>query len=138
MICVNLFEYLKVIYYEIRARFVIQKVKYKIEGECIRCGDCCRYMYSIDTYNEKEFEFMTKLFPKYKRFKVIGRDEFNNLIFACKLIGEDGLCTDYKNRLKMCKEYPHYHRLCPSGELHERCGFKIIPEKTFEYYLKEK
>ena len=130
-------EYLKAICYEIRARFLVQKVKYIIEGSCLKCGDCCRYMYSIDTYTEKEFEFMTKLFPKYKRFKIIGRDEFNNLIFACKLIGEDGLCTDYKNRLKMCKEYPFRHRVCLSGELHKRCGFKIITEKTFEDYLQE-
>lgn len=130
----RLLDYLKVIYYELRSRFVAKKVKYRLEGSCKKCGDCCRYMYSIDTYTEKEFEIMTKIFPKYKRFKITGRDEYNNLIFACTLLDKNGLCSDYKNRLNMCKKYPCI-RQNAGGKLHKNCGYSLIPEKSFNNYL---
>lgn len=129
-------DFLRSVYYEIKSRFVTQQVRYRLEGRCIKCGDCCRYMYSIDTYTEEEFKLMTRFFPKYRRFKIIGRDEFENLVFACKLLDENGLCSDYKNRLKMCKNYPG-PRLNAGGKLHKNCGYKIIPEKSFEDYLKK-
>jgi len=127
-------DFLKVLFYEFQSSFVPQKVKYRLEGQCIKCGDCCRYMYSVDTYTEKEFELTKKLFPKYKRFKIIGKDEYDNLIFACSLLDENGLCSDYKNRLKMCKNYPG-KRINGGGSLHKRCGYKIVPEKSFKDYL---
>ncbi|MDD3013264.1 MAG: YkgJ family cysteine cluster protein [Candidatus Gastranaerophilales bacterium] len=112
-----------------------KKARFKLEGNCLKCGDCCRYMYSVDTYTEDEFRLMTKLFPKYKRFQIIGRDEYDNLIFACNLIDKNGLCSDYKNRLKMCKNYPSA-KVNNGGVLHKRCGYKISPEKSFKDYLK--
>ena len=130
----RLHDCLKVIYYEFRSRFVVQKVKYRLEGSCKKCGDCCKYMYSIDTYTEREFEIMTKIFPKYKRFRITGRDEYNNLIFACSLLDENGLCSDYKQRLNMCKKYPST-KLNAGGKLHKNCGYRLIPEKSFSDYL---
>ena len=121
--------------YEIQSYFVPQRIMYKVEGNCIKCGACCRYMYSFDTYNEKEFELMQKIYPKYKRFRIVGKDEEGNLIFACNLVGEDGLCTDYKNRLRMCKKYPK-KRISFYGKLHDTCGYRVKPEKSFEDYLK--
>jgi Fe-S-cluster containining protein len=91
-------------------------------------------MYSIDTYTEKEFEFMIRLFPKYRRFQIIGKDENDNLIFGCKLLNGEGLCSDYKNRLKMCKDYPS-RRLNAGGELYKDCGYKIVFDKSFQDYL---
>ena len=35
-----------------------EKVSYEITGECKKCGKCCNYMYSYDTYTEKEFKIM--------------------------------------------------------------------------------
>jgi len=128
-------DVIKVLYYEIKSYFVPQKVRYRLEGQCLKCGDCCRYMYSVDTYTEDEFKLTTKIFPKYKRFEIIGRDEYDNLIFACKLLDENGLCSDYKNRLKMCKKYP-VTKIKGIAKLHKRCGFKIISEKSFKDYLK--
>ena len=127
-------DIIKVIFYELKSYFVPQKVRYKLEGKCIKCGNCCRYMYSVDTYTEDEFELTTKIFPKYKRFKIIGRDEYDNLVFACNLLDENGLCSDYSNRLKMCKNYPNA-RINSAGKLHETCGYKIIPEKSFNDYI---
>lgn len=128
-------DLIKSIIYEFLSNFVPEKLSYKITGECKKCGKCCNYMYSKDTYTEKEFKIMQMIFPKYKRFYIKGRDEFGNLIFACKLVTPDGLCSDYKHRLRMCKNYPA-KRINYPGKLHEGCGYKV-EEKHFEDYLKK-
>jgi Fe-S-cluster containining protein len=134
---INILKILKPIYYEFMSNFVLEKIKYDIEGECCKCGDCCRFMYSLDTYTEKEFMLMTKFYPKYKRFKVIGKDEHGNLILACKLIDETGLCPDYENRLEMCKDYPNLKRIKAGGRLYERCTYRLKPQNSFESYIKK-
>lgn len=120
---------------EIKSYFVTEKMKYEIIGECKKCGKCCNYMYSFDTYSEQEFKFMQLLYPAYKRFYIKGKDENGNLIFACKYVSEDGLCTVYKKRLKMCKVYPNKKIFYPA-KLHEGCGYKVV-KKSFEDYLQE-
>lgn len=119
---------------ETRSYFVPEKVEYEIKGECKQCGKCCNYMYSFDTYTEQEFKFMQLLYPKYKRFYIKGKDEEGNLIFACKYVSEEGKCTVYNKRLKMCKNYPS-KKIRFLGKLHEGCGYKVI-KKSFEDYLK--
>lgn len=131
----NMLDFLFVIFNEIRSYFVPEKVTYEITGECKKCGKCCNYMYSYDTYTEKEFKIMQFLFPAYKRFYIKGKDEEGNLIFACKLVTEDGLCSDYNHRLAMCRKYPAKRILYPA-KLHEGCGYKVNV-KTFEDYLKK-
>lgn len=119
---------------EIKSYFVPEKMKYEIAGECKKCGKCCNYMYSFDTYTEQEFKFMQALSPSYKRFYIKGKDKEGNLIFACKYVTEDGLCKVYKNRLKMCKRYPAKF-IKYSAKLYEGCGYKVL-KKNFEDYLK--
>lgn len=122
---------------EIRSYFVPEKVEYEIVGECKKCGKCCTYMYSFDTYTEQEFKFMQALFPAYKRFYIKGKDEDGNFIFACKYVSESGptkgLCTVYNKRLKMCKVYPNKKIMYPA-KLHEGCGYKVL-KKNFAEYL---
>jgi len=133
----TLVKYAKTIYWEAKSNFVIRRVKYDIEGECTMCGDCCRYMLSMDTYTEEEFNFLTKFYPKYRRFKVIGKDSSGNLILACKLIDETNKCPDYENRLEMCKDYPNPKKIRAGGNLYKRCTYRLIPEKSFKSYLQE-
>ena len=130
-----MFDFIKSVWYEFLSNFVPEKLSYEISGECKKCGKCCNYMYSIDTYTEKEFRIMQFLFPAYKRFYIKGKDEYGNLIFACKMVTNDGLCSDYKHRLRMCKNYPA-KRISYPGKLHEGCGYKV-EEKHFEDYLKK-
>jgi hypothetical protein len=127
-------DMIKSIIYEFLSEFVPQKLTYKITGECKKCGKCCNYMYSKDTYTEKEFEIMQKIFPTYKRFYIKGKDDEGNLIFACKLVTEDGLCSDYRHRPRMCRKYPA-KKINYQGKLHEGCGYKVEVKK-FENYLK--
>ncbi|MEI8129793.1 MAG: YkgJ family cysteine cluster protein, partial [bacterium] len=119
---------------EIKSYFVPEKMEYEVVGACKKCGKCCNYMYSFDTYTEQEFKFMQVLFPSYKRFYIKGKDEDGNFIFACKYVSKEGLCTVYNKRLKMCKIYPNKKILYPA-KLHEGCGYRVI-EKDFEDYLK--
>lgn len=118
---------------EFLSYFVPEKVEYEIQGECKKCGKCCRYMYSFDTYTEKEFKFMQFLFPSYKRFYIKGKDEDGNFIFACKYVTDEGLCSVYEKRLPMCKRYPASKIFYPA-DLHDGCGYRVI-KKTFKDYL---
>ena len=120
---------------ELRSYFVTEKQVYKIEGECNKCGKCCNYMYSFDTYTENEFKIMQFIFPSYKRFYIKGKDKEGNLIFACKYVTPVGLCSVYDKRLRMCKNYPAKKINYP-GELHEGCGYKVVG-KRFEDFLKK-
>lgn len=128
-------EILENIKNEFLSYFVPEKVEYKIQGECKKCGKCCRYMYSFDTYTEKEFKFMQFLFPSYRRFYIKGKDDKGNLIFACKYVTDNGLCSVYEKRLPMCKKYPSKKVFYPA-KLHEGCGYKIV-KKSFNDYLQK-
>ena len=130
-----MFDLIKAIYYEFLSEFVPEKLSYEITGECKKCGKCCNYMYSKDTYTEKEFKIMQMIYPKYKRFYIKGKDDEGNLIFACKLVTPEGLCSDYEHRLRMCKNYPA-KRIKYPGKLHEGCGYTVHIKK-FEDYLKK-
>jgi Fe-S-cluster containining protein len=130
-----MFDLVKAIFYEFMSEFVPEKLSYEITGECKKCGKCCNYMYSKDTYTEKEFKIMQMIYPKYKRFYIKGKDEEGNLIFACKLVTPDGLCSDYEHRLRMCRNYPA-KRINYPGKLHEGCGYTVNIKK-FDDYLKK-
>ena len=129
-------SFLTTIKNELLSYFVPEKMEYKITGKCLKCGKCCRYMYSFDTYTTTDFKIMQFLFPAYKRFYIRGKDEEGNLIFACKYVTEEGLCSVYDKRLKMCKKYPA-SKIGYPGKLHEGCGYKV-EDKSFETYLKQK
>lgn len=119
---------------ELKSHFVSEKVLYQITGECKKCGKCCNYMYSFDTYTENDFKIMQFLFPAYKRFYIKGKDESGNFIFACKYVSNEGKCTVYDKRLKMCKRYPVKTSRIPII-LHDGCGYKVS-KKNFDDYLK--
>lgn len=129
-----MFDWVANIINEVKSYFIPEKVEYEIKGECKKCGKCCNYMYSFDTYTEAEFKFMQALFPAYKRFYIKGKDEEGNFIFACKYVTDDGLCSVYKKRLRMCKNYPNKKIMYPA-KLHDDCGFSVV-KKDFKDYLK--
>ena len=129
----KIFDYISVFINEIRSDFVPQKIKYRITGKCKMCGKCCNYMYSYDTYTEKEFKFMQFLFPSYRRFYIKGQDDEGRLIFACKLVTPDGKCSDYKHRPRVCRKYPA--KWIPyQGKLHTGCGYHV-EEINFDDYI---
>ena len=93
-------------------------------------------MYSFDTYTTTDFKIMQFLFPAYKRFYIRGKDEEGNLIFACKYVTDEGLCSVYNKRLKMCRNYPAT-KISYTGKLHKGCGYQV-EDKSFKTYLDKK
>ncbi len=126
-------DIIKSLYYELLSYFVPEKMEYEVTGSCKQCGKCCNYMYSFDTYSEKEFEIMQFIFPAYKRFYIKGKDDKGNFIFACKYVTPEGKCSVYDKRLAMCRRYP-VPKLPHPYEMHEGCGFKVC-KKSFKDYL---
>ena len=108
-------------------------MEYKITGKCLKCGKCCRYMYSFDTYTTTDFKIMQFLFPQYRRFYIRGKDEEGNLIFSCKYVTEEGLCSVYDKRPLMCRNYPA-KKLAVFADMPDGCGYKII-RKNFKDFL---
>ena len=54
----NMLSFLSTIKNEFLSYFVPEKIEYKITGACKKCGKCCRYMYSFDTYTTTDFKIM--------------------------------------------------------------------------------
>ncbi|HSA06236.1 MAG TPA: YkgJ family cysteine cluster protein [Candidatus Gastranaerophilales bacterium] len=126
---------LKIFLYELFPNLMFEKANYRLEGDCNKCGDCCRFIYCLEPFSKLDFKLMRFFFPKYKRFKIIGEDSAGNLVLACSLIREDGLCPDYKNRPGICRAYPDPKKIYSGGKLYKRCSYKLISEKSFENYI---
>jgi Fe-S-cluster containining protein len=122
------------IYYEFLAKFVPQKVLYKRQGECLQCAKCCRYIHCEGLSSKKEFAFLQFIYPEYRKFEIVGKDEYGNFVLTCTLIDKDNLCPIYNKRPCVCKKYPNI-RMTRKGILHKGCGYSIEPEKTFKDFL---
>jgi Fe-S-cluster containining protein len=127
---------IRIMLYELFPNLVLEKAKYRLEGECCKCGDCCRYIICAEPFSIEDFKLTAFFFPKYKRFKIIGEDDQGNIILACSLIGEDGLCPDYKDRPLLCRAYPNPKKIYSGGKLYKRCTYRLLPKKPFESYIK--
>ena len=128
---------LKIFLWELFPNLMLEKVDYRLEGYCCKCGDCCRYLLCAEPFSKADFKLVAFLFPKYRRFKIIGEDESGNLILACSLIREDGLCPDYEDRPGICRAYPNPKKVYSGGNLYKRCTYRLVPKKSFDSYLKK-
>ncbi len=126
-------DLIKSVYYELSSYFIPKKIKYKIEGECNKCGNCCREIRAEGLRNEKELKFMQLIFPHYKRFFITGKDENNNIILSCKYLNNNGECSVYDNRPKLCRDYPK-KSISLNLAMPDGCGYKVI-KKEFKDYL---
>jgi Fe-S-cluster containining protein len=126
-------NFIKSLYYELISYFIPQKIKYKIVGKCLKCGKCCKEIRSYGLRNEKELNFMKFIFPWYKRFYITNKDENGNLVLSCKHLTTEGLCSVYKLRPLLCRNYPN-KTINFNAEMIDGCGFKVI-KKEFKDYL---
>lgn len=109
----------------------LSEPQYRLEGQCNRCGTCCKLMYALDDWTPGEFKLMQFLFPSYKRFEIAGKDEKNNLMFKCNWLQADNTCKNYPKRLDMCKNFPNV-RYGSLGNVPEGCGYRLVPVNNFE------
>ena len=126
-------DFIKSLYYEILSYFIPQKIEYKVIGECKKCGKCCKEIRSYGLKNEKELKILQFFLPHYKRFYISNTDANNNLVLSCKYILDNGLCSVYKKRPNICRNYPA-KSISFNAEMIEDCGFKV-QKKSFKDYL---
>jgi len=122
-------DFLKSIYYEIISYFVLEKSDAKVTGVCNQCGNCCRQI--IGPESEFELKIMKIIFPYYRYFYPVGKDE-QGLILSCKHL-KDNKCSIYSKRPLICKRYPPKY-LGYNFELPDGCSYKIN-KKNFKDYL---
>ncbi len=126
-------DFIKTLYYELLSYFVVKKTRYNIEGNCIKCGNCCRNIYSFGLKNEKELKLMSFFIPYYRNFYIKSSDEDGNLILSCKHIQSDNLCAIYSKRPKICKNYPK-KIVYKNVNMPDGCGYRVY-KKEFKDYL---
>lgn len=110
--------------------------KYIRTGKCKACGRCCQEIYvrhnSGIIKTEEEFKRLIPLHFFYSYLNVIGKTE-DGLIFECtKVDKEKGICTAYRHRALICRQYPQEEIFMMGGTITEECGFKFVPIKSFE------
>lgn len=125
-------DFLKTCYYEFLSYFIPKKVKYRVEGECIKCGNCCRQIRAYGLKNEKELKLISFFIPLYKNFYITGYDENGDLILSCKHIQDNNLCAIYNKRPLFCKNFPA-KIIDKNVETIDGCGFKVIKKKFSDY-----
>lgn len=131
---------------------ILQKLK-EIENDkalftCNRCTICCKFATSEFDYNTlkekakkgdnfakqfisifqpyKDFNEAKKAYPDYVEMLEENLEDINKVYFYyCKKLNNDGLCSDYKNRLQICRDFPNN----PLVLLPKCCGYKEWKEK---------
>ncbi len=126
-------NFLKSIYFEFISYFVPQRLKYKIEGNCIKCGKCCKEIRAYGMENERDLKIMQLIFPWYRMFYILKRDDCGNIVLSCKNLNENGTCNIYKFRPFLCRNYPKKY-INFNAEMIDGCGYKVI-KKSFKDYL---
>ena len=115
---------------------------------CNRCTICCKFAtseFNYETLKEKaqngdkfskqfvslfipynNIDEAKKAYPDYVKMLEENLDDINNVYFYyCKKLNENGLCSDYNNRLQICRDFPNN----PLVLLPKCCGYKEWKEK---------
>lgn len=124
---------LKSLYFEFISYFIPQKITYRIEGNCNKCGECCKQIRCYGLKDEKELKIMQFFFPAYKNLYIKDRDKNGELILSCKNISEDNTCKIYTKRPLFCRLYPK-RKINFNAEMIDGCGYKVV-KKEFKDYL---
>ena len=81
---------------------------------------------------QEEFERLKPHHFFYSYLNVVGKTE-SGLIFECgKLDKEKGVCTVYKHRALICRQYPLEDIFMMGGVISDHCGYKFEPINSFE------
>lgn len=120
----------------------ITKKELAVTGSCLCCGNCCRSL-SLEgprgwLRSPAAFASLVQKNPQFSRFVVTGKESSGYLLFQCKRLGEDGLCSDYEDRPSVCRGFPHKDLLFCGGTLPAGCGYQFIETKSFRRVLGEK
>ncbi len=120
-------------------KFFAQRIlgkKYVRTGKCNACGRCCREIYVRHSKSiikdEEMFYKLKKLHFFYSYLKIIDKNDIG-LVFKCtKLDEEKGICTAYKHRAVICRQYPQEEVFMMGGFISDDCGFDFVPIESFD------
>lgn len=97
-------------FYITKAMKRILGTRFKLGGQCHMCGRCCHLIVGDPPRFIKNNKPLRKLYSSFHRvfhnFEEYGRGDDNELIFRCKHLGQDHLCSIYYTRPKICRDYP--------------------------------
>ena len=151
----NLQDEEKIKYLNQRLNNLIRNTKSKILAkratyQCNRCGTCCKFAISEFSPTElqnkaqngdkiaKEFistfipyrnkEDYKNIYPQYLEL-LKGKNYF---VYHCPKVTKDNRCPDYKNRPKICKDFPDN----PIAFLPKHCGFSDWKTESEDLWLK--
>ena len=117
-------------------------VKLRVEGACKMTGNCCRNLLLVDMGKPvrtlKQFKELVEKEPWHEMF-IPHEKSYNDgmLRFTCTNLTEDHKCAIHDTRPDMCRRYPDLRMLKHGGELLPGCGYRIVPDKSFDEVLDE-
>jgi hypothetical protein len=125
-------------------RYLFLKIRGRelvVRGQCVGCGKCCQKL-SLEGSNGwlrsmDDFTRICKDRTEFRRFSPNGKDSQGFLIFSCDWCTTEGKCTNYEQRLQLCKDFPDKGLLFCGGSLPEGCGFRFEIVKPFRGMLKK-
>lgn len=100
-------------------------------GKCLRCGECCRnVVLSIKgerIRTEQQFAQLVAQDPPYMIFvpKLIVSGGI--ILFDCSKLAGNNVCTIYRERPRVCMDYPDPDLLKCGTDVIEGCGFYLVP-----------
>ncbi|MCX5748895.1 MAG: YkgJ family cysteine cluster protein [Candidatus Saganbacteria bacterium] len=85
--------------------------RYKLQGSCKKCGQCCREIYLKMTRQQYSSFFFREIAVRWISwifdFEYIRTDdEVGDLVFRCKNQLSDGRCGNYFWRPNICRNFP--------------------------------
>lgn len=107
---------------------------------CSGCDDCCRYIaVEIDRPTSKADYQNIIWFLLHQNVKIYidwDNDWFLEFITPCRKLDKSGLCGDYKNRPRMCRDYHQDDCTRYNGKPAEKIIFDSADK--FKSYLRRK
>ncbi|NDV26414.1 YkgJ family cysteine cluster protein [Desulfovibrio sp. JC010] len=133
----NFFDYLRVQYRKWKLKKNRQAVV--VRGSCNLCGSCCRSV--CLSVGGRWLKSKRKFYKEIKKdtslacFEISGKTEEGYLKFTCTRLNDNGTCSDYENRPKLCRSFPSPSIFMEFGQLPKGCGFRMSTEIDFEKVL---
>ncbi|MFN2355086.1 MAG: YkgJ family cysteine cluster protein [Desulfopila sp.] len=121
----------------------IRGKEFVVTGKCSCCGQCCNQInlryHKGWIRSEEQFLELVKTNPEYDRFVISSMDNsFDNggfLQFRCSLYDSHLGCSDYANRLDICRNYPQKTLRLHGGVLFKECGYSVTEGVAFGHHL---
>ncbi|GAB7024628.1 hypothetical protein [Salidesulfovibrio brasiliensis] len=123
-----------------RLRADILRRGVRVEGSCRLCGRCCHKIILMDeghwVKHERDFRRMCEENPQYERFVISGESDEGFLLFDCRMLGVDNLCSEHDSRMELCKRFPTETVYYSGGDLLPGCGYRYVEWRFRDAYRK--